>query len=185
MTKTLLVEEPNYWDIKDAQTILEKKGIKMTLPELMSNIIPKNRWYSKHYRNRKNKIYETSEQTDECSEPNVISFEEAIKTLENKENKISQISIVYKGMIQKLNSWSTDIYYKITLDTNNYDNGGVEYIYIPKEIINNFRKYIENHKIVSELYTYNDYIKDTINDKCPQMMKRYIETKIKNLKWQQ
>ncbi len=40
MVKTLLVEEPTYWNIKDAQTILEKKGIKYTLPEMLDVIIP-------------------------------------------------------------------------------------------------------------------------------------------------
>ncbi len=40
MVKTLLVEEPTYWNIKDAQTILEKKGIKYTLPEILDVIIP-------------------------------------------------------------------------------------------------------------------------------------------------
>ena len=40
MVKTLLVEEPTYWNIKDAQTILEKRGIKYTLPEMLDVIIP-------------------------------------------------------------------------------------------------------------------------------------------------
>ena len=40
MVKTLLVEEPTYWNIKDAQTILEKKGIKYTLPEMLDIVIP-------------------------------------------------------------------------------------------------------------------------------------------------
>lgn len=40
MVKTLIVEEPTYWNIKDAQTILEKKGIKYTLPEMLDVIIP-------------------------------------------------------------------------------------------------------------------------------------------------
>ena len=40
MTKTLLIDEPKYWDIKDAQTILEKKRIKYTLPEILNVIVP-------------------------------------------------------------------------------------------------------------------------------------------------
>lgn len=40
MVKTLIVEEPTYWNIKDAQTILEKKGIKYTLPEMLDVVIP-------------------------------------------------------------------------------------------------------------------------------------------------
>lgn len=40
MVKTLIVEESTYWNIKDAQIILEKKGIKYTLPEMLDVIIP-------------------------------------------------------------------------------------------------------------------------------------------------
>lgn len=40
MVKTLIVEEPTYWNIKDAQIILEKKGIKYTLPEMLDVVIP-------------------------------------------------------------------------------------------------------------------------------------------------
>ena len=40
MTKTILVEEDRYWQIKDAQTILEKNGMKMKLQDIMSILIP-------------------------------------------------------------------------------------------------------------------------------------------------
>ena len=40
MTKTILVEEDRYWQIKDAQTTLEKNGMKMKLQDIMSILIP-------------------------------------------------------------------------------------------------------------------------------------------------
>lgn len=40
MTKTILVEEDRYWQVKDAQTILEKNGVKMKLQDIMSVLIP-------------------------------------------------------------------------------------------------------------------------------------------------
>lgn len=40
MPKTMIVNDEDWWKIRDAQTILEKKGKKLTLPEILSVAIP-------------------------------------------------------------------------------------------------------------------------------------------------
>jgi len=79
----------------------------------------------------------------------IISIEDAINYLKNKDNRIDGISIVYKNSIWGLTNDSYDIYYNIVLQTSEYDNS-IKHLWIPNTYIDKFLKYIVDHKIVNE-----------------------------------
>ena len=154
MAKTVLIEEDNYWDIKDAQTTLEREGLKMTLPELMSIIIPDTEEIVNKTKDEKTRIYFTNEQGDEVGKPQYISIEETINMFEDKDNSFSDITTIFKRSIigiRHVSSNNSDVYYEIMMNTSEYNTGGLCYIYIPEKIIDKFKKYITGHKIINGL----------------------------------